>query len=132
MRIVEQFAKALASILTSRKAERYEEARKEIQTASRFYLKMDIEHLSLFNTDQLAAYFTDLNGKLEADLALFCADLLHETAYLADARGESAEALRLRKLSLHLYSLALQEDPKFQSPDLLEKARDLAESIGHS
>ncbi len=123
MRIVEQFVKVLVSIMTARKAGHHEEARKEIQMASRFYLKMDIEHLSLFSPEQLAAYFTELNGKLDAERAVFCADLLYETALIAEARGEDAPGLK--RLSLHLYSAAVAADPQFRIPLYLDRINSL-------
>lgn len=129
MRIVEQFVKVLLSIMTARKAGNQEEAQKQIQMASRFYLKTDIDLLTLYSHEQLIGYFTDFEGRLDTERCVFCADLFYELALLHEARQETNDALRLKMVCLHLYSIAIPQDKQFQTPAYFEITRVLAESL---
>ena len=60
MRIIEQFVQALMAIAKNRKEGNYKEATEAVKTASRHYLRTDMDLLFLTHTpDQVVDYFKD-------------------------------------------------------------------------
>lgn len=126
MRIIEQFVKALAAIIRARKAGQHEEAFRQIQITSQDYLKTDILSLLHCSAEECLSRFRTGN-EIDSERCVICADLLYELALIFDAKQLSADALRLKKLSLQLYQSVIPAEPHH-----LKKIELLAEELGPS
>jgi hypothetical protein len=124
MKIIEQFVQAILSIFRLRKAGKYEDAVKEIRTVSRNYLKIDISHLVYYSPDQLMNYFKDDNER-----ALMCAELLYELALVEQAQQNEEESIRLKILSLHLYTAVIPKEEQFQVQKYFDKVDILRKEL---
>jgi hypothetical protein len=129
MRIVERFIQALVAIMCRRKAEDYKEARQLVRTTARSLLRMDIDLLLLHNPDQVLDHFTDFSNCLETEKCVLSADLFHELALIEEAEAQTAQALRLKSLCLHLYTAAILKEQQFQQPQYFEKIAALIEEL---
>ena len=129
MRIVEQFVQALVAIVGLRKAGEYKEAREQVRIATRSLLRTDIDLLLLFDNNQLLDHFKDYANRLETQKCVLGADLFHELALIEEAEQKIEAALRLKILSLYLYTLALPKEQQFQDAQHLEKVAALIEEL---
>lgn len=129
MRIVQQFIQMLVSIILKRKAGKYEEAVTEIQTAARFYLKTDLALLQYFQPEQIPALFKNFDGKIDTERCVLAADLLNELAQIRSAEQKPVEALRLKKVCLNLYIIALPQEIQFQTTEYFSKVDALLEEL---
>ena len=57
------------------------------------------------------------------------ADLFHELALIEEAEKKPDVALRLKILSLYLYTIALPKEPQFQDAQHLEKVAALIDEL---
>ncbi len=129
MRAIEHFVQLLASIISKKNAGKFEEALEQIQTASRFYLKTDLSLLLYRSPDQLLDHFRRYSGELDTEQCVLCADLFYELAEIRDAQKNSEEALRLKILSLYLYTKAIPQEQQFQDSVRLAKISTLIEEL---
>lgn len=129
MRIVEQFVQAILAIMRHRKNGEYKEARKQVQTAARYLLKIDIDLLLLFNNDYILDHFKDFTNRLDTEKCVSGADLFHELALIEEAEHQMAIAQRLKILCLYLYTIALPKELQFQKPENLAKVAALIKQL---
>ncbi len=129
MRIVEHFVKALAAIVSSRKAENYDEASEQIKMASRFYLQTDLSLLLYCPPEQLLEHFRTYTKEIDTEKCVLCADLLLEQAFVNEAKKYDEEALRLKISSLYLYVTGILKEKQFQVPEYLDKVSALLEEL---
>jgi hypothetical protein len=129
MRIVEQFVQAIADIMLRRKAGKYKEAREQIQTATRYLLKTDLNLLLLYDDDHILDHFKDFAGQLEIEKCVLGADLFYQLALIEEAQQQMTQALRLKILCLYLYTSALPKQSQFQTPQYFEKAKALIQEL---
>lgn len=121
IRIIERFAKALAAIITARKAQRHDEAFFQIQHASQLYLENDILELIKRAPKELLATFRDRSGNLDTEKCLVCGDLFYEMACITEGQGMADLAVQLKMKCLYLYTTALQTDKRMEKSINLEK-----------
>ncbi|MCB1110370.1 MAG: hypothetical protein KDK64_05270 [Chlamydiia bacterium] len=95
MKIIQQFVQALIGIVKLRKAEQYEEAEKEIQTASRFYLKINPELLMMGSEEWL------LDQIDEVERRMIAADLLYEQGLIQEGKRNNGSSFFKRALTLY-------------------------------
>lgn len=129
MRIVEQFAEMIASIFKKRKSGQVKEARELIRSASRHFLRVDLDFLFLYSPDQILDHFKDFSEQLDTERAVQCADLLHELALIEEAENNIAASTHLKILSLHLYTAALPFEKQFQIPSYFDKVSILIDEL---
>lgn len=129
MRIVEQFVQAILVIMHRRKAGEYKEARAQIRTAVRYLLKTDIDLLLLYDNEYILDHFKDFAYQLETEKCVLGADLFHELALIEEVEQQQAPALRLKILSLYLYTIGLPKEQQFQETQYFEKITALIEEL---
>lgn len=129
IRKIEQFVKALAAIISSRKAENYEETVAMIQNASKHYLNTDISLLLTYTPDQVLNHFTDKSGETDAERCIICADLLYEMALIFDATHHYGESLQIKVLCLNLYVASILKDQEYRNELFLGKSLVLLEEL---
>lgn len=129
MRIVEQFVQAIAAIVRRRKARDYKEARELVRTTGLSLLRLDIDLLLLYHPDQMLDHFKDISNRIESERCVFSADLLSELALIEEEQQRPEAALRLKILSLHLYTVGIPLEKQFQTPEYYEKVSKLAEEL---
>ncbi len=129
MRIVEQFVQALLAIMHRRKAGEYKETREQVRIAARYFLRMDLDLLLLYDHEYMLAHFKDFAGRLETDKCVLGADLFYELAMIEEAEKQSECALRLKELCLYLYSIGLPKEVRFQKTHYFEKVSSLIEAL---
>jgi len=121
MKIIQQFVQALASIMRARQAGDKKEARTQIRTAGRFYLKSDMAFLLACTPAQIVQHFEG-----DAEKLAMAADLFHEEALICEKEEESQ---RLKISALHLYLAAILKDRQFQEPAYFDKADALLAAL---
>jgi len=129
IRKIEQFVKALAAIVTARKAENYEETVAMIQNASKVYLETDISLLLTYTPDQVLEHFTDKSGNLDAERGVICADLLYELALTFDAIHHQEESLQIKVLCLNLYVTSILQNSQYRNELFFGKTLTLLDEL---
>jgi hypothetical protein len=128
-RMIEQITQAILAIIGFRKSENYKEARKVIKSTGRYLLRMDIDLLLLFTYDQILDHFKDLSKCYETEKCVLGADLFHEMALIEQVENKPEKALRLKMLSLHLYTIGIPKEKQFQNHQYLKKVSKLTEEL---
>src|ERR1700722_12766551 len=129
MRIIQQFVQAILAIMRRRKAGEYKEAREQIRTAARYFLRTDINLLLLYNDEGILDHFKDSGNCLEFEKCVLGADLFYELALIEEAEKQPAAALRLKMLCLYLYTIAVPKKQQFQKPHYFEKISALIKEL---
>jgi hypothetical protein len=129
MRLIKQFVEALASIIHSRKAGRYEQALEQIQLASLKFLNTDISFFFQYSPDQLLEYFNQNTSCMDTENCIVCADLLYELAMISEEKGMDNESLQLRTMALNLYVSVIPRDTQFLEQAYIEKTNSLLKQI---
>lgn len=125
MRVIEQFIRTLASIITARKEKRYEEAYLEIIKVSKLYLNQDILTLIKLSPEELLNTFKD-----DPDRCIICADLIHELVLIFEGmEGKTDLSLKLKRQCLTLYLFAIPKNDPFQTKHYVEKVEGLLKEI---
>lgn len=129
MRMIEQFAHALASIIRSRKAGNQEQAIRHIESASQKFLNTDLSFFLQCNSKQLLEHFQDASGQLDTDRSIVCAELLAELSLICQDQQINNAVNHLNMLSLNLYANAIPLDKQFQSQRYKDKAAELIDKM---
>ena len=132
MRLVEQFVQTIVAIMRRRKSEDYKEARELVRTTARYLLRTDIDLLLLYHPDQILDHFKDFANRLETEKCVLGADLFYELALIEEAEQQAAMALRLKILSLHLYTTAVPKEQQFAEKERLTLKNSLPLLTPHS
>lgn len=130
LRMIEQFAKMIASIILRRKAGDHKGALEQIQTTSRLYLKIELEELIAHTPEQMVESFRDPKGQLDLVKCVLCADLLLQLTLLSEEKGQKEASLELKKSCLYLYQLAIPKEKQFQTPEYESKITALEMELG--
>jgi len=125
MRMIEQFARALASIITARKAQQHEEAFVQIQHASQLYLESDVLELIKLSPKGIIEKFRGRSGRVDVEKCVVCADLLYEMALISEAKGITELSDHIKMQCLYLYVTAIPMDKQFETTGYLEKVDTL-------
>ncbi len=131
MKIIDQFSRSLASIISSRKLNKQQESFSQICKASQRYLETDITVLMQLDPTRLLDHFRFQN-RLDNERCIFCADLLFELALISVEMGFDDAADRLKSSSLNLYLAAIPEDSQFQVKGYYDKVSSLIQELDHS
>ncbi len=129
MRMVEQFAQAIASIICHRKSENYQEAQVLVQTTGRYLLRMDFNLLLCYNHAEIMEHFKDFSKCFETEKCVLGADLFYELALIEEAQQRLEAALRLKILSLHLYTIGIPKELQFQESYYFGKISSLIDEL---
>lgn len=129
MRMIEQFVQAIASVMLRRKAGEYHAARKEAQTALRYFLKINTDLLFVYDSSQILNFLKDFSDSIEPEKCVVTADLFYELALVEEAEKNLEMAIHLKKTALHLYVEGILASPKFQTKDYLLKTKTLLENL---
>lgn len=129
IRMVEQFTQSILSIMHLRKDGENKEAREQVRTAARYFLRMDIDLLLLFTNDYLLDHFRDFTNQLDTEKCVLGADLLQELALIEEAENKKAAAEHLKTICLYLYTTAIPKEQQFQKPEYLEKVATLTKEF---
>jgi len=116
MRLIEQIAQAIATIIALRKAGKHKEAIEQIKTTSRRYIREDLSLLLLQEPEKVVDHFKDATNTLDAERAILFADLLYELALIQEAEGAPEAALHIKQLCLSLYTASISADKKYAAP----------------
>lgn len=120
MRMVQQFVLAILAIIQKRKDGNYQEAIESIKTASRLYLKADMDLILLtYTSDQITDYFKDFEDCVDTERCILFADLLWELALIYEVQKQ--ESTQLKKMCLHLYTSSIPKQSLFQTSEYFEK-----------
>ncbi len=130
MRVIVQFVQALTSIARKRKEGHYKEAAEAVKTASRHYLRTDIDTLFWTHTpDQVVDSFKDFTDHLDTERCVLFADLLCELALIYEAEQKLEDTLHFKIAALHLYAVGIPKEVAFQSPQYFEKVKLLIQEL---
>lgn len=129
MRIVEQLVQAILAIMRRRKDGEYKEAREQVRIAMRYLLRTDLDLLMLYENERILDHFKDITSRYETEKCVLGADLLYELALIEEAEKQSASALRLKELCLHLYAIGLPKQVQFHKPEHVEKIIALVDEL---
>src|SRR5687767_11741746 len=112
MRLIEQIARMLASIIMLRQAGRNEEAKDEIASMCLQTIGLPIERVRTSSPESVADFLSS-SGALRHSRAIMLAELLIQDAELSEAAGRTADATLSR---VHAFCL-LSENLKYLGPD---------------
>jgi hypothetical protein len=103
LRLVSQLAKTLGTVISLKKAKRFDEAELAVAGAAKNLVGLDLETLLALPVDQIVTLFSP-GGSLDAGKCLVVAELLVEHGEIRGLRGdeETAYGARIRALSLLL------------------------------
>lgn len=129
IRIIEQFIQAIVSIMLKRKAGNHQEAIVQIQTASRYYLKTEIDTLLSYSPDKIADHFKDSANTLDSERCVICADLLFELALIFESQKQKEASIWIKTSCLHLYRTVITQGTQFQKPKYFERISALDDEL---
>lgn len=129
IRLLEQFTRALASIIRARQAGKQEEAYELVQNAGQLFLGIDINTLLNNSPDQLLDKFRKESNELDVEKCIFCAELLYEMSLISEAEQFEDVALHLKILSLNMFISVIPKEKQFQNSYYLEKVEALLEEL---
>lgn len=129
MKIVEQFVQAILAIVGKRNLGDYRKAHELVRTTGRYFLKMDIDLLLLYDSDQIVDHFKDFSNSFETEKCVLAADLFYELALIEEVEQKSMGALHLKKLCMHLYSIGIPKEEQFQLPEYFDKISMLIKEL---
>ena len=130
LRLIEQFARAVASVIRLRAMGEPKAAQIELQKLTQAHLGLDPKLLTTLSDAELLSLFT-LGGKLDSGRTVVAQQILVEEAAIQDALGEPAlgETYRLRGLSLLVD--VLTRDPIMRTADYMADLSRLLESVAN-
>lgn len=102
LRLIEEFAKRVGSVLAKKKAGDFDAAERAIADASQQLIGLPVETLLALPPEQLLSLFRS-GGSLDIGKCLVAADILREHADVAELRHDENRTLRARWLALGLY-----------------------------
>ena len=129
LRLIEQFARAVASVIRLRSAGDSKAAQVELAHLSQGFLGIDAKLLLSLSDGELLSLFVG-SGELDSGRAVVAQQILSEEAAIQEALGDAAltQVYRLRGLSLLLE--VLTTDLRFRTPEYLADLTRLLEMVG--
>ena len=129
LRLIEQFARAVASVIRLRSTGEPKAAQVELAHLSQGFLGIDAKLLLSLSDGELLSLFAG-SGELDSGRAVVAQQILFEEAAIQEALGDAtlAQVYRLRGLSLLLE--VLTTDPRFRTPEYLADLTRLLEMVG--
>lgn len=128
MRMYEQFAFALASIISLRKSEQYHQALEEMRLCSQGFLNCDLSFFLQCTPDRLIKHFQENNLELDIEKSIICGELIYELALMCQDRRCFEDSLKMKNLALGLF-LSIPSKNQLQNQDYLEKIELLKKEL---
>ncbi len=101
MRMTEMLTNALQKVLFNKKEKNYEDAEKEIESASKTIVGLDLKIISLLNVEEIISLMK--TSDIYAGRCLIAAELLKEYGDIAGEKGKTKESIGIYNKSLTLY-----------------------------
>lgn len=129
LRLIEQFARALAKVVGLRKGGELEAARAELAELAQAFLGVEATLFLSLSEEQVLSLFT-VDGVPDSARLMVARDLLMEQAAIEVQLGrmERGRVYLERALNLSLEVLTL--DPRLRTPDYIGESTRLLESLG--
>ena len=129
LRLIEQFARAVASVIRLRSTGESKAAQVKLAYLSQGFLGIDAKLLLSLSDGELLSLFAG-TGELDSGRAVVAQQILSEEAAIQEALGNAGltQVYRLRSLSLLLEVLAT--DLRFRTPEYLADLNRLLEMVG--
>lgn len=129
LRLIEQFARAVAQISGFRKAGQYPQALEAIQRAYGQLLGVDAKLVRLLSEPDLIG-FLKTGGEPDPSKCAIAAELLCEEAEVHELQGKPEESRLRRRKALHLLLTAFLQEGEMAFPDLRERIERLGTKVG--
>lgn len=128
LRIINQLAYVLASVLKLMKLREYEAALEEIQASAKQLLGMDIRLLTTLS-DVECLRLLSLGDRFDLEKCVVIAELLRSIGDVREAQGDEAERYHCYVTSLSLFLELLREEPEGLPKEYHEKVAALLEKL---
>lgn len=125
LRMAEMLASVLAKVLFNKQNNNYEEAEKEIETAAKTIVGLDLNIINILSTDDIIKLMKTTG--LYAGRCLISAELLKEYADVHELNGKTSGSIKLKSLSLYIEALLSKELPEPEK--YFSKINDLIKGI---
>lgn len=125
LRMAEMLASVLAKVLFNKQNNNYEEAEKEIETAAKTIVGLDLNIINILSTDDIIKLMKTTG--LYAGRCLISAELLKEYADVHELNGKASGSIKLKSLSLYIEALLSKELPEPEK--YFSKINDLIKGI---
>lgn len=125
LRMAEMLASVLAKVLFNKQNNNYEEAEKEIETAAKTIVGLDLNIINILSTDDIIKLMKTTG--LYAGRCLISAELLKEYADVHELNGKVSGSIKLKSLSLYIEALLSKELPEPEK--YFSKINDLIKGI---
>lgn len=125
LRMAEMLASVLAKVLFNRQNNNYEEAEKEIETAAKTIVGLDLNIINILSTDDIIKLMKTTG--LYAGRCLISAELLKEYADVQELNGKESGSIKLKSVSLYIEALLSKELPEPEK--YFSKINDLIKGI---
>lgn len=110
LRMAEMLASVLAKVLFNRQNNNYEEAEKEIETAAKTIVGLDLNIINILSTEDIIKLMKTTG--LYAGRCLISAELLKEYADVHELKGKESGSIKFKSLSLYIESILSKELPE--------------------
>lgn len=110
LRMTEMLASVLAKVLFNRENKNYEEAEKEIETAAKTIVGLDLRIINILKPDDIIRLMKTTD--LYAGRCLVSAELLKEYADVHELNGKESASIMLKSLLLYIEALLSKDLPE--------------------
>ena len=110
LRMTEMLASVLAKVLFNRENKNYEEAEKEIETAAKTIVGLDLRIINILKPDDIIRLMKTTD--LYAGRCLVSAELLKEYADVHELNGKESASIMLKSLLLYIEGLLSKDLPE--------------------
>lgn len=127
MKMIEDFISTMAKIIFSRKMQKYDEAKDQLDGLSKMVTGFGLEHLKSLGADGIV-YVFGMNKETGTEKIYCCARMLKEDGFISEGEGRIEESLKSFKISMELFEFLSQKD-SVEKKESLEEAKSLKEKI---
>ena len=110
MRMTEMLTAVLAKVLFNKETKNYEEAEKEIETAAKTIVGLDLRIINILNPQDIIQLMK--TSDLYAGRCLVSAELLKEYADVHELNGKDNSSIILKSLNLYIEAILSKELPE--------------------
>ncbi len=110
LRMTEMLTAVLAKVLFNKETKNYEEAEKEIETAAKTIVGLDLRIINILNPEDIIQLMK--TSDLYAGRCLISAELLKEYADVNELNGKDNRSIILKSLNLYIEAILSKELPE--------------------
>lgn len=110
MRMTEMLTAVIAKVLFNKETKNYEEAEKEIETAAKTIVGLDLRIINILNPEDIIQLMK--TSDLYAGRCLVSAELLKEYADVHELNGKDNSSIILKSLNLYIEAILSKELPE--------------------